>query len=92
MDANSSNGWYLDFVCITHVCSWKDYFDLLQEGVAVNLTLGDKLIVKVMGLRVVKIKMFDGVVRFLDGVAYVPKMCKNLISLSPLDSQDWIFC
>ncbi|WRX12958.1 hypothetical protein QQP08_005445 [Theobroma cacao] len=63
----------------------KDCFDLLQEGVAGNLTLGNKSIVKVMGIGVLKIKMFDGVVRSLGGVAYVPKMRKNLISLSLLD-------
>lgn len=34
-----------------------------------------------------KIKMFDGVVRILGGVAYVPKMRTNLISLGWLDSK-----
>ncbi|WRX29264.1 hypothetical protein QQP08_021751 [Theobroma cacao] len=85
MDANSD--WYLDSAFATHICYQKDYFDLLQEGVVGNLTLGNKSIVKIMGLGVVKIKMFDGVVRSLDGVAYVPKIRKNLISLSLLDSK-----
>lgn len=39
-----------------------------------------------MGFRMVKIKMFNGVVRTLGGVAYVLKMLRNLISLGPLDS------
>jgi len=34
------------------------------------------------GLGTVKVKMFDGVVRILGGMAYVPKLRKNLISLS----------
>ena len=38
-----------------------------------------------MGLGTVKVKMFDGVVRILGGVTYVPKLRKNLISLSHLD-------
>ncbi|EOY07366.1 Adenine nucleotide alpha hydrolases-like superfamily protein [Theobroma cacao] len=87
MDANSD--WYLDFASATHICYQKNCFDLLQEGVTGNLTLGNKSIVKVMGLVVVKIKMFDGVVRSLGGVAYVPKMHKNLISLSLLDSKGY---
>lgn len=33
--------------------------------------------------------MFDGVVRFLSGVAYVPEMRKNLISLRLLDSKGY---
>ncbi|WRX09049.1 zinc finger protein [Theobroma cacao] len=61
----------------------------VAEGVAGNLTLGNKSIMKVMGLGVVKIKMFDGVVRSLGGVAYVLKMRKNLILLSMLDSKGY---
>ncbi|WRX29374.1 hypothetical protein QQP08_021861 [Theobroma cacao] len=60
-----------------------------NKGVVGNLTLGNKSIAKVMGLGVVKIKMFDGVVHFLGGVAYVPEMRKNLISLSLLDSKGY---
>ena len=40
-----------------------------------------------MGLGTVKVKIFDGVVRTLGGVAYVLKLRKNLISLSQLDSK-----
>ncbi|EOY10968.1 Disease resistance family protein / LRR family protein, putative [Theobroma cacao] len=72
MDTNSN--WCLDSASTTHICYQKDCFDLLQEWVVGNLTLGNKSIVKVMGLGVVKIKMFDGVVCSLGGVAYVPKM------------------
>ncbi|GFZ04980.1 hypothetical protein Acr_17g0005520 [Actinidia rufa] len=38
------------------------------------------------GVGNVKIKMFDGAVRTLDGVVYIPKLRKNLISLSRMDS------
>jgi len=41
----------------------------------------------VMGLGTVKVKMFDGVVCTSGGVAYVPKLRKNLISMSQLDSK-----
>ena len=75
MNANSSTGWYLNFISITHICLWKDYFDFLQQKVAKNLTFGDKSIVKVISLGVVEIKIFDSVVHSLGGVAYVPKMC-----------------
>lgn len=42
-----------------------------------------------MGVETVKIKMFDRVVRTLGGVAYVPKMRWNLISLGQLDSKGY---
>lgn len=48
--------------------------------------MGDGSTYEVIGVGTTKIKMFDGVVRTLDGVAYVPKMRRNLISLGWLDS------
>ncbi|GFY82951.1 hypothetical protein Acr_02g0011910 [Actinidia rufa] len=38
------------------------------------------------GVGNVKIKMFDGAVRTLGGVVYIPKLRRNLISLSRMDS------
>nr|XP_043613173.1 uncharacterized protein LOC122585134 [Erigeron canadensis] len=53
------------------------------------LTLGDGSTCNVKGIGTVKIKMFNGAIYTLVGVAYVPKMCKNLVSLSLLDSQGY---
>ena len=39
---------------------------------------------KIIGFGIVKIKMFDGVVHDLGGVAYVPNLRRNLISISQL--------
>ncbi|KAK3010396.1 hypothetical protein RJ639_011710 [Escallonia herrerae] len=41
-----------------------------------------------MGRGTIKIKMFDGIVRTLDDVRYIPNLKKNLISLGTLDSID----
>ena len=41
----------------------------------------------VMGLGIVKVKMFDEVIHTLGGVMYVPMLRKNLISLSQLESK-----
>ncbi|XP_021296131.1 uncharacterized protein LOC110425543 [Herrania umbratica] len=87
IDANFD--WYLDFASATHICYQKDYFDFFQEGVTGNLALGNKSIVKVIDLGVVKIKMFDRIVRSLGGVAYVSKMRNNLTPLSLLDSKGY---
>lgn len=51
------------------------------------VSLGDGSTCDVTGIRTVKIKMFNGVVHTLGGVAYVPKMRRNLISLGWLDSK-----
>ncbi|KAG5530087.1 hypothetical protein RHGRI_030448 [Rhododendron griersonianum] len=47
---------------------------------------GDGTPCQIRGFGNVKIKMFDGAVRTLGGVAYVPKLRRNLISLSRMDS------
>ncbi|KAK2998642.1 hypothetical protein RJ639_023717 [Escallonia herrerae] len=41
-----------------------------------------------MGISTIKIKMFDGIVRTLGDVRYIPDLKKNLISLGTLDSID----
>ncbi len=51
------------------------------------MSLSDGSICDITGVGLVKIKMFNGVVRTLGGVAYVPKMRRNLISLGQLDSK-----
>ncbi|KAK2984965.1 hypothetical protein RJ640_003699 [Escallonia rubra] len=49
---------------------------------------GNDAVCKVMGIGTIKIKMFDGIVRTLGDVRYIPDLKKNLISLGTLDSID----
>lgn len=73
--------WILDLGCPVHICSKKEYFDTFQEKKICFISLGDGFTCDVMSVRTMKIKMFNGVVCTLDGVAYVSKMLMNLISL-----------
>jgi hypothetical protein len=41
---------------------------------------------KAIGIDTIKVRMFDGVVKILTNVRYVPDLKKNMISLSTLDS------
>ena len=70
---------------MSHICFKKEYFDLFKECVNSSLTLprGNKYTVAVV--RTAKIKMFDRVEHTLVVVAYVPKLWKNIISISQLD-------
>lgn len=86
---STQDKWILDSGCSMHVCFRKGYFDKIQMKKAGMLTLGDGSTCNVEGIGTVKIKMFNGAFYTLGGVAYVPKMCKNLISLSQLDSQGY---
>ena len=82
----SRDDWILDSGCTNHVCSKREYFNEFQKGNLGKVSLGDGSSCKIMGVGTVRIKMSDGAVRTLGGVRYVPKMRRNLISLSRMDS------
>ena len=46
---------------------------------------------KVIKIGIVKVKIFDGVVRALSNVKHVPKLRKSLISLGVLDNLGYDF-
>ena len=69
-----------------HVCSKKEFFDTFHEKDGGLLFWGNGTPCKIQVLGNVKIKMFDGAVCILGGVAYVPKLRMNLISLIRMDS------
>lgn len=50
---------FLDSCCTKHLCSRKNYFDLLFEKLTIKLNMGDISIGKVMYVTMVKIKIFD---------------------------------
>ncbi|PRQ51350.1 putative RNA-directed DNA polymerase [Rosa chinensis] len=82
----SQRDWILDTGSSHHLCSRREYFDTFQE-VKGFVTWGDGTRRCVMGVGTVKIKMFDGAVRTLGDVVYVPRFRRNLVSLSQLDSK-----
>ncbi|KAF7151735.1 hypothetical protein RHSIM_Rhsim02G0135400 [Rhododendron simsii] len=69
-----------------HVCSKKEFFDTFQEKDGGSLFFGNGTPCEIQGFGNVKIKMFDGAVHTLGGVAYVLKLRRNLIPLSRMDS------
>ncbi|KAM7459649.1 hypothetical protein LguiA_033944 [Lonicera macranthoides] len=83
----SQSDWILDSGSSNHICFKKEYFDSFKERANSSLTLPNGNKCTVVGVGTVRIKMFDGVERTLGGVAYVPKLRKNIISISQLDSK-----
>ncbi|KAG8502779.1 hypothetical protein CXB51_000565 [Gossypium anomalum] len=59
---------------------------VMSEGVVL---MGNNASCKIAGVGTIKVKMFDGVVRTLSDVRYVPELKRNLISLSTLDSKGY---
>ncbi|KAH9681570.1 Integrase catalytic domain-containing protein [Citrus sinensis] len=56
-----------------------------------RVLMGNHNACKIVGIRSVKIRMYDGMTRTLEHVRHVPGSKKNLISLGMLDSSDYVF-
>ncbi|KAK2978046.1 hypothetical protein RJ640_000707 [Escallonia rubra] len=87
-DNSFSTEWFLDSACSFHMCPHKEWFDCLTPCNGGTVLMGNDVVCKVMGIGTIKIKMFDGIVRTLGDVRYIPDLKKNLISLGTLDSID----
>ena len=70
----SGDDWTLDSGCINHVYSMKDYFNMSHEVNSGNMSLGNGSPCKMKSIGTVKIKKYDGVIRTLGRVRFVPKM------------------
>jgi hypothetical protein len=78
--------WQLDSGASHHMCSHRNWFISYQsvdEGV---VFMGNGIPCKIVGVGSIRIRMFDGIVRELTDVRYVPELKSNLISLGVLDS------
>ena len=76
--------WVLDSACSYHMTPKKDWFDTYKPYNGGMVQMGNDATCPIIGIGTVKIKMFDGVVRVLSNVRYVPDFRKNLISLGVL--------
>ncbi|KAG8485911.1 hypothetical protein CXB51_020221 [Gossypium anomalum] len=86
-DSKVSEEWILDSDCTFHMSpnwDWFTTYETVSEGVVL---MGNNASCKITGVTTIKVKMFDGVVKTLSDVRHVPKLKRNLISLSTLDSK-----
>jgi hypothetical protein len=68
------------------MCPNRMWFDTFKSCNAGTVLMGNDARCKAIGLGTIKVRMFDGIVRILTNVRYVPNLKKNLISLGTLDS------
>ena len=64
--------WILDSACSYHMTPNKDWFNTYNLVNFGSIMMGNDASCKVVGIRNIKIKMFDGVVRTLCVVKHVP--------------------
>ncbi|KAK2976048.1 hypothetical protein RJ640_024776 [Escallonia rubra] len=85
---NISTECFLDSACWFHMCPHKEWFGCLTPCNSGTVLMDNDAVCKVMRIGTIKIKMFDGIVRTLGDVTYIPDLKKNLISLGTLGSID----
>ena len=61
---------------------WFSTYEIVSKGAVL---MGNNASCKIASIGIVRIKMFDGVVRILGDLRHVPNLKRNLISLSTLD-------
>ena len=72
------------------MCPNRDWFTTLEPtNDAGSVLMGDDSACKVAGIGSIQIKMFDGTIRTLTDVRFIPNMKRNLISLSALDDKGY---
>lgn len=71
----------MDYGCSYHICSNQSWFDTYEVDDSGEVVIGDGLVCRVEGTGIIKVKMYDNIVRTLGMVRYIPKLKKNIISV-----------
>ena len=82
--------WILDSACSFHIYinrEWFSSYKPVQSGDVVRM--GDDNPCEIVGIGSVQIRSHDGMVCTLDNVRPIPRMARNLISLSTLDDDGY---
>jgi len=71
-----------------HVCPNWDLFSSFLKLDECSVVIGDERSCHMEGTGTVLVKMFDGIVRELKDVRYIPQLKKNLIFVGALEALD----
>ncbi|CAL5338811.1 unnamed protein product [Camellia sinensis] len=83
--------WILDSGSTYHICMDKKLFSTYQAKDGGIVRVANNTVSKIVGMGTVRLRMEDGKIFTLDGVRHVPRLKKNLISLSMLDMKGYSF-
>ena len=81
--------WILDSGCTFHMTPNRDWFSTYKLLHKYAVLMGNNASCKLLGIGIVHIKMFDGVVCPLGDVKHVLDLKRNLISLSTIDAKGY---
>ena len=81
---SGENEWILDTGATYHVCPNRDWFTSFEKLEGCSVVMGDDHPCIMEGVGTIPIRMFDGMVRELKEVRYVPQLKRNLNSVGAL--------
>ena len=76
---SGENEWILDTGATYHMCPNREWFSSFEKLEGCSVVMGDDHPCIMEGVGTIQIKMFDGMVRELKEVRYVPQLKRNLI-------------
>ncbi|KAK9215025.1 hypothetical protein WN944_007028 [Citrus x changshan-huyou] len=85
----SSSEWILDTRATYHLCPIKEWFTDFRNLESGAVVMGNDQPCRTMGIGTIRLKMFDGMVRELKEVRFVPALKKNLISVGALEAKGY---
>ena len=77
--------WIMDSGCSFHMTPNKAWFEDYIEGDGGLVLLVNNKTCKIVGIGIIRMRMFNGIEKLLQDVRYVSKPKRNLISLGMLD-------
>ena len=83
--SGDKHAWILDSGCTLHATFDKSLFDSLHEYDGGEVLLGDHTALPIRGVGNVPLRMYDGKIRVLQKVRWVPNLRRNLMSESVFD-------
>ncbi|KAH9648691.1 hypothetical protein KPL70_025696 [Citrus sinensis] len=84
-----SSEWILDTRATYHLCPIKEWLTDFCNLESSAVVMGNDQPCRTMGIRIIRLKMFDGMVRELKEVRYVTTLKKNLISVGTLKAKGY---
>ncbi|KAH9668753.1 retrovirus-related pol polyprotein from transposon TNT 1-94-like protein [Citrus sinensis] len=85
----SSSEWIVDTGATYHLCHIKEWFTNFRNLESGAVMMGNNQPCRTMRIGTIQLKMFDGMVRELKEVRFVPEIKKNLISVGALEAKGY---
>ncbi|KAH9684220.1 hypothetical protein KPL71_027928 [Citrus sinensis] len=85
----SSSEWILDTGATYHLCPIKEWFTDFRNLESGAVVMGNDQPCRTMEIGTIRLKMFDGMVRELKEIRFVPALKKNLIFVGALEAKGY---